>query len=237
MVIFMERKLKRCYVMAALALLTLAAFFLRAAQPAGKAGPLAWVSVAVLVIFGVYARALPGRTAYGAANGKGALLLVLSLAAAVMTLACALLRMDAGEGLLQGVLLAAMALCWTVTALLRQRGKQVSVWFFMIPAVFFGAELVDKFRYWGSDPLILDYCYELLALIATMCATFHLGGFCFDRGQRRLTVFFSLSSVFFNGAALADASGGEIFLRLASVAWMLVSLCLLLRQNGAEPEK
>lgn len=223
----MEQKMKRIYVMAALALLTVGAFFLRQNQPVDKTGPLAWLSVAVLVVFALYACSLrPGKT-WPFADGNPVILLP-ALAAAALMMAAAFLRFSGGAKLLLTALPALTALCWAVMALQNQNG-QASAWLYMLPVVFFGAELVDKFRSWGSDPQILDYCYALLGLIATMCAAFHLGGFCFGKGQRRTTVFFCLSGIFFTGAALADASGDELYLKLASLLWLAVNLWQLLQ--------
>lgn len=223
----MEQRIKRIYVMTAMALLTVGAFFLRQNQPADKAGPLAWLSVAMLVVFALYACSLrPGKT-WPFADG-GVVVLLPSLAAAGLMLAAAFLRFSAGGKLLMTALPALTALCWAVIALQNRTG-QASAWLYMLAVLFFGAELVDKFRHWGSDPQILDYCYALLGLIASMCAMFHLGGFCFGKGQRRITVFFCLSGIFFTGAALADASGDELYLKLASLLWLAVSLWQLLQ--------
>ena len=223
----MEQKMKRIYVMAALALLTVGAFFLRQNQPADKAGPLAWLSVAMLAVFALYACSLRSGKTWPFEGGDPVTLL-LSLAAAALMMAAAFLRFSGGAKLLLTALPALAALCWAVIAL-QNRNGQASVWLYMLPVVFFGAELVDKFRSWGSDPQILDYCYALLGLIATMCAMFHLGGFCFGKGQRRTTVFFCLSGIFFTGTALADASGDELYLKLASLLWLAVNLWQLLQ--------
>lgn len=225
----MEQKTKTAIILIMLAMVTLCAFMLRSVQSATQAGPLAWGSVIVLIMFAAFALLQKKNRTYDAANGKGAVRTVLSCLAAIVVFSGALLRWKEEDHLLQVALMAATALCWAVTALLRQRGKRVSAWLFMIPAVFFGVELIDQFRTWSSDPQILDYCYELLALIGTMCAAFHLGGFCFERGQRRLTVFFCMSAIFFGGAALANASGTEMAVQLACMLWLGVNLSLLLR--------
>lgn len=223
----MEQKLKRIYVMAAMVVLTAAAFFLRMNQPADQAGPLAWLSVVVLAVFALYACSLrPGKT--WPFEGSNVVIMLLSLAAAGLTMGAAFLRFSNGAKLLMTALAALTALCWAVIALKTRNGKP-SPWLYMLPVLFFGAELVEKFRSWGTDPQILDYCYALLALIATMCAVFHLGGFCFGKGQRRTTVFFCLSGMFFNGAALADASGDEMCLKLAALLWLAVNLWQLLQ--------
>lgn len=230
----MEQKLKRIYVMPGLAVLALAAFFLRKLQPEGKGGALVWVSVLAVLAFAAYAWFLLPRKSYKAGNGGGLAVLIPSLGAAALALVAALQRLTGNGKLLSTALLAATALCWAVIALQRQQGKLVSVWFFIIPTVFFGVELVDEFRSWGTDPQILDYCYELLALIATMCASFHMGGFCFEKGQRRQTVFFCLCGVFFSAAALADAAGNAVFIRLAVILWLGANLWQLLRPGRSE---
>ena len=119
--------------------------------------------------------------------------------------------------------------CWVGTALSRYRAKPAHGALFLLPAVFYVVELVLQFRLWTQDPVILDYCYDLLALICTMCALFHLGGYSFDQGRRRLTVFFALCGVFFNAAAMAGAPAAETFGYLAAALWLMVNLWLLLR--------
>ena len=90
-------------------------------------------------------------------------------------------------------------------------------------------ELLVKFRGWGNDPVVLDYCFELMALIGTMCGLFQSAGFCFDKGHRRTAVFFCLFGVFFGAASVADAAGAEILVRLATILWLEASLWQLLR--------
>lgn len=214
----MERKIKRIFAMLGLLALTLAAFLLRRTQPANEGGALVWVAVAAVVVFALQAWRLQKRKE--APSCKCTLVTLISLAAAVLLFGGALLRFSAGGHIALVTLLAVTALCWAVTAILRQAGKPVSVWLFIIPTVFFAAELVIKFRIWGSDPQILDYCYELLALIATMCAVFHMGSFSVGKGQRRRTVFYAMCGVFFTGAALADAVSDEGFIKLAVILWL-----------------
>lgn len=223
----MEQKTKRILVMAAMVLLTVLAFFLRQNQPADKGGPLVWLSLAVLAACALYALSLRPGKAWPFDSGSMIPPLV-SMAAAGLMLGGALLRFSAGGKLLMVALPALTALCWAVIGL-KSRSGQPSPWLYMLPVLFFGAELVAEFRIWGSDPQILDYCYALLALIATMCAVFHMGGFCFGKGKRRLTVFFVMSGIFFNGAALADAAEEQLCIKLAALLWLGVSLWQLLQ--------
>ena len=136
---------------------------------------------------------------------------------------------------LGGVLTAA---CWAATAASRYQGKAANPAFFLIPTVFYVVDLVLRFRLWTRDPVILDYCYDLGAMICMMCALLHLGSYCFDKGARRLTTFFSLCGIFFSTAALAGAPFREAAGYMAGILWLLVNLWLLLRpastRNKAE---
>lgn len=220
----MKQNAKRIFAVLILLALTGAGFWLRQTQQS----LLAWVSAAAVAAFGLYAwRLQPGKEACG----KSVPVLLVSLASAVLLLGGALARFLAGNHIAMVALLALTALCWAVTAVLRQTGKPVSVWLFIIPTIYFAAELVVKFRVWGSDPQILDYCYELLALIATMCAVYHMGSFSIGKCQRRWTVFYAMSGVFFSGVALADAVSDEGFIKLAVILWLAAELWRQLKRE------
>ena len=91
------------------------------------------------------------------------------------------------------------ALSWIVQAACSCRGKKPHAAIYFLPVICWGVRLVRDFRVWSRDPVILDYCYSLLALIFALCAMLELGGFAFDRGKRRLTAFFTLGGIFFAG--------------------------------------
>jgi hypothetical protein len=187
-----------------------------------------WISVVAVAAFGIVARRLKPRKEDVVCTSVPVMLV--SLAAALLLFGGALLRFSAGGNIALVALLALTAVCWAVTAVLRRAGKPVSVWLFIIPAVFFAAELVVEFRIWSRDPQILDYCYELLGLIAAMCALFHMGSFSVGKGQRRRTVFYAMCGVFFGGAALAHrVADGCIW--LAVMLWLIAELWRQLRRE------
>ncbi len=240
----MEQKLSRTSVMATTVVLAIAAYFLRLNQLAvafdavgnktGKGVALFnWVTAAALLLFGLYSRSLKGRKKYAAIAGQSMPVAVVGgLAALMMAISGVLLLLHSTQ---QGDWMVAAgsiltALCWAAAAALRYRGKRIHAGLFILPAVFYIVELVFRFRFWTRDPIILDYCYDLAALICVMCAVFHLGSFAFDKGVRRLTVFFSMCGVFFCAAAMADASGAEVLGYGAAILWLLDYLWLLLRQ-------
>lgn len=238
----MEQKLRRLPVMIVTVILAVAAFFLRRNQLKtafdeigvipGSGRAIIWFAVAVVILFAVYAYFLRGRKKYSAISSRWMPLLAGSCAAAALLLVGSILRLGAPMEKLALVIAVGgvvTAVCWVGTALSRYQAKPAHGALFLLPAVFYVVDLVLQFRLWTRDPVILDYCFDLLALICTMCALFHLGGYSFDQGRRRITVFFTLSGVFFNAAAMAGAPAAEFLGYLAAALWLLVNLWLLLR--------
>ena len=240
----MEQKLGRLPAMVITILAALAAYFLRLRQletafdEAGrvltdlKPGLFTWVCVLVVVLFAVYSFLLRPRKQYSALTDRSPILLGLTIAVSLgMIVGCVAMALALEQ--LGDVLLAAggviTAILWGVVGLDRYRGRQIPAAMFMVSALFYAIHLIYVFRDWSQDPQILDYCFDLLAMISIMCATFHLGGFCFDKGSRRLTVFFCFCGVIFGAAALAGGSLPEVGMTGGAMLWLLVNLHVLLR--------
>ena len=198
---------------------------------AGK-GFLTWFSLALVVVFLLYAYTLRPREKYAVLSGRGPVLLVLTAAASVlMILGCVrmVLELEQRMDLLLAAGGVASALCWLAAGLERFRGRKIPALLLMLPSLFLAVKLICDFRDWSRDPQILDYCFDLLALICAMCATFHLGGFCFDKGRRRTTVFFCMAGVYFGAVALAGGSLRELAFTGGVTLWLLANLLPLLR--------
>lgn len=241
----MEQKLSRVPVMVMTVLLAIAAYCLRLNQLktafdsigviTGEGRLFVWITLLVVVLFAVYSWFLRGRKKYGAVSSRFLPLMIVSCAAALLlALGSILMLFSAAQTMdlvlaVGGILVAA---CWVGIAVSRYQAKRAHVALFLVPAVFYVVDLVCQFRLWTRDPVILDYCYDLGALICTMCALFHLGGYCFDKGGRRITTFFCLCGVFFNAAALAGASAADAMGYGAAICWLLADLWLLLRPGA-----
>lgn len=239
----MERKISRDPAVAITAILAILAYVLRANQLAvafdsagimtGKGVALfTWITVAVVVLFAIFSRSLRGRKKYASLASPSMPIMVAGCVAGFFMLVSGVIFLAAfkqqGDRLIgAGSILT--GLCWAGTAWFRYNGKRVHTGLFLLPAAFFVVELICRFRFWTRDPVILDYCYDLFALICVMCAIFHLGSFSFDKGDRRLTVFFSMSGVFFCAAAMAGASWAVALGYAGTIVWLLANLWLLLR--------
>lgn len=241
----MKLNLSRLHVVAATAALAVLAFILRAAQlaaafdDAGMAtgkGVIFFsvVTALAVILFAAYSFTLKGRKKYNAIAGKGLTEMALGVAAAILMIVSGISLFT--NLVQQGDRLVAIGsivtgICWALTAAGRYFGKKVHPLLFMVPALFYVVDLVCRFRFWTRDPIIIDYCYDLFAMISIMCATFHLGGFCFEKGGRRLTVFFCLCGVFFSAAAMVKTTAAAVFAYAAAILWLLANLWLLLRPS------
>lgn len=239
----MEQKQKRGLLLGLTALLALGAFFLRQAQlrtaydesgmirPGAGLGIFTWYTIGAVLLLAALAFFLAKRQDYGAIASRSPLTAIVICLAAFGTVIGSIMQYLSPEKSVDTIL-ALLSLfsgvCWLMMALGGLQGKRLHPLFYFLPVIAYGARLALDFRSLSSDPVILDYCYDLLALIFTMCALLELGAFAFDRGRRRRTVFFALGGVFFCAAALADASlteaastGGALLYLFAEAAVLL----------------
>lgn len=200
-------------------------------------GPLTWLCAAAVLGAAVCARLLLPQKEYAAVDSAAPGVLLCSLAgAAGMALGSVALALDLERS--YDMLLAAgglvTAICWAAAALDRDRGRRIPAALLLLPTLFFAVELVLEFRNWSKDPAILDYCFDLLALICIMCASFELGGFCFDQGRRRSAVFFCCCAAVFGAAAVAGGRLRELCMTGGAVLWLMSSLWPLLGAQAGE---
>lgn len=73
-----------------------------------------------------------------------------------------------------------------------------------VTCIYLIVKLILDFKRWGNDPVILDYCFKLLAEICSMLAVYHYIGFCFAKGRRRIAVFWCCMSVVLCAMSLPD---------------------------------
>lgn len=164
-------------------------------------------------------RGLEKREVYTESFSSGTAELAVSLAGAALVLAGALLGLLRGEGRLVPALGVLAALCFGATAWQRSRGTVPLYVFHAAPCLYLVVKLILEFKQWSVDPAVLDYCFDLFFAISAMCAVFHLGSFCFDKGQRRVSVFWCLSCVVFAAVGLADGGLARCLLLAGMGVW------------------
>lgn len=103
------------------------------------------------------------------------------------------------------------ALCLVFLGLARLEGKPCPFPFSLGACVYLALRLVCQFRRWNPDPVIEDYCYALLASVASMLAAYHTAGFSLNQGGRRRSLFYCLAAIYFSAISLADGGNGLLF--------------------------
>lgn len=105
---------------------------------------------------------------------------------------------------------------------LRLKGKHYGPLGMVVP-LYLALWVVTHFTVWSTDPLLGDYCFQLLACIFSMLASVHLAGFPIGRGSRRLSLFYALGAVYFCSISLAHRE--EFLFYLAMLLWLVTGLC------------
>ena len=144
-----------------------------------------------------------------------------TLYASVMVLSAFLLLASAGLNLwyfvrrentmatrlVLAALCVAACVCVVATARnnLRGEGKGKYSFTLLMPAYTCCMWLIVAYQARAADPVILDYVYELFAIIAVLLGLYFIAGFSFERPKVRRAAFFSLLGVYFSILTLADA--------------------------------
>lgn len=193
---------------------------LRAGHPSGMV--LAVFSAAAVAALALLSRRLTPRSGYAETFSSSVSALAVSAAAALLLAFSAVLPVMAdpsGIQLLIGALGLLAGLCVAVTAAQRFRGVIPPLAIHVLPCVYLAVRLIIVFKRWSVDPVVQDYCYDLFASIAAMCAAYHLGGFCLDKGQRRMSAFWCLTGVIFSAIALTGPGTSQRLFYGAALLW------------------
>ncbi len=109
----------------------------------------------------------------------------------------AMLNIAPYAGMLAGILLAVYGFA--------SLGKKIpSPLLYMFISLYLALRLLIRFQEWNTDPSVHHYGYQLLAIICSMLGAFQLAGFGFDKGRRRMSLFFAVSAVLFCTITVAD---------------------------------
>lgn len=137
--------------------------------------------------------------------------------------------------LLPGFLGVFAALCIFMAAYGKYKGAKPMTALYLIPFFFAAVRLVLDFKNnWSTDPIILDYCFEMFAMLFAMTALYHLAGFCFDRGRRARTTFWSLVGAQFCSVSIADGGVSNMLVFSGLALWLLTNAWQLLGQDAPE---
>lgn len=128
-------------------------------------------------------------------------------------------------------------LCCVPVAAAQYRGTKPSPWLYLLPVAFCILQLISHFKGWNSDPVVLDYCFKLFAEIFLMIGLFYVGGYAFDKGRYRWSIFFCLGALYFAGVTMADGGLSHIFITGGSALYLMAHLLMLLQGKKSVPEE
>lgn len=101
--------------------------------------------------------------------------------------------------------------------------------------VYLALSLIVDYRAWSQDPMVVDYSFKLLFLVAAMLSSYHLAGFRVGKGKRRTTLFYTACALIFAGPVLADG-GVRNILHTVAIALYLAAECWPYLPCPAAPE-
>uniref|UniRef100_UPI003FEE5004 hypothetical protein n=1 Tax=Dysosmobacter welbionis TaxID=2093857 RepID=UPI003FEE5004 len=139
--------------------------------------------------------------------------------------------------MLLAVMCAASFFCVLSTAKnnYRAEGRGKYSFTLLMPAYTCCVWLIAAYQSRAADPVILDYLYELLAIIAALLGLYFTAGFSFERSKVFRASFFSLLAVYFSFVTLADGHDLATLLLYAFVIVYLLSSTAVLLYNCARP--
>lgn len=100
----------------------------------------------------------------------------------------------------------------------------------LIPAYTLCLWLVSSYQKYAADPVILDYVYELLAIICSLLGLYFTAAFSFAKPKFRLCAVFSLAGIYFSIVTLADSHDRATrLLYLFIILYQLANVTVLLK--------
>ena len=139
------------------------------------------------------------------------------------------------------IVLAVLCLCsaWSMLMLGKNnyRGEEkgkYSAWL-LIPAYTCCMWLIVSYQEHSGDPIILDYVYQLFAVIGAVLGCYFLSGFGFGRSRPAAAAFFSAEAMYFALVTLADAHEPAFLLLYAGCFFYFAASSVALLYNLGRP--
>ena len=138
------------------------------------------------------------------------------------------------EALLATLLGFAAAASLAAIAFFRLTGRKPLFLFHVVLCGFFAMRMVSQYRFWNSDPQLMDYVFYLSAYVLLMLASYQQAAFDADLGNHRNLWYFSLLSVYLCIVSLKGSA--DTWLILACGLWAFSNLTdLRIRRRRQRP--
>ena len=163
-------------------------------------------------------------------------LALLRLLGALLVMASCVIALGESTGLFHTIVLllgAAAGVCLLAGDALYLKGQAPQPWAELVPVFFLILLIIYDFRHWSIDPVVLDYCFRLFALLSCMGFAYAWAGYGFNQGRRKSLCLFGMLCVFFCVTSLAD---GQLSQMLLMGGWALRALVALGCAAGASED-
>jgi len=122
-------------------------------------------------------------------------------------------------------------LCMAAVGWLQYNEKKPGAGYFAVVCIWQLLTLLLNFRGWSMDPVILDYCFRLFALVSGMCAAYHIGALGLEQKGRRMAAFWCMAGSFFAVVSIFGEGASWCLAELGMGAWLLVYVWRLFGTN------
>ena len=135
---------------------------------------------------------------------------------------------------LTGVLGLISAIALLLSAVVRYQGKKPHFVLHVVPCLFFALRVFDRCKDWSNLTQTGTFIFQFLASICIMLAAYQLCCFDVNLGNRKSSLFWSLSSVYF--CVLALPLSEDPFFYGGILLWLMTNLCSVHPIKTAKPQ-
>ena len=127
--------------------------------------------------------------------------------------------------------LAALSVAFFAIEMYQDPRRKMTFALSMVPTLFMCFWLILIYKQNAANPVLLSYCYQCLAVIASALGFYFTSGFVYNKPAPGKTIFFYLAAVYFGFVTLADGHDTTIRLIFAAIIAMNVTYSSMLIRN------
>lgn len=136
---------------------------------------------------------------------------------------------------LTGILGLVSAAALLLSAVIRYQGKKPHFAIHAIVCLFFALRVFDRCKHWSNLTQTGTFLFQFLASICVMLAAYQLCCFDVNLGNRKSSLFWSLSAVYF--CVLALPIGDDPFFYGGMLLWLMTNLCSVRPLIAGKPQE
>ena len=132
--------------------------------------------------------------------------------------------------------LAAICMTFFAIEMFQDSRRKASYALSLVPTVFLCFWLILLFQQNSTNPILLSYVYQILAIVSAALAFYFTSGFIYNKSAPGRAIASYYSSMYFSAIALADnIHFGQILIFSAIISASLIHLAVMLR--NLEPKE